>query len=151
MTMTDLFESLTAQVGIERTESVGVVERRDLERFAIACGATPLDGIAPPLFVTSMMGWSAGDPEELLDGDGTSRADTRGIDVHDVRLMGAGQDVVVHEQVHAGTTLAVHTSVDDVRLKRGAGGEFLMLTVLRKFSDDSGRVLITCRESFIAR
>lgn len=154
------YELLRAEVGKEHTQALGIIAERDLERFAHASHAPEgwddqrgPDGalVAPPLFLSSVMGWGAGPPEEHLDTDGTSTEETRGLPLDGVRLMGAGQDLEFHQPVRAGTSVVAHTSLEDVQLKNGSSGTLLIMQVLRRFLDGNGQLLVTCRESFIAR
>jgi acyl dehydratase len=151
----DQYERLQAELGTEHTERLGVIDRRDIARFATASHAPTSsrggDAVAPPLFLSSIMGWGSGPPEDELDTDGTAPAETRGLAVGGVRLMGAGQDLEFHAPVRAGTTVVVHTSLADVQLKHGRSGSLLLMRILRRFTDEHGQPLITCRESFIAR
>lgn len=148
---------LRSELGRESTERLGVVQGRDIERFALATQAPPprrdADGalLAPPLFLSSVMGWGAGAPETELDVDGTAPSDTRGLPVGGVRLMGAGQELRFHAPVREGTSVVVHTSLADVELKEGRSGPLLLMRILRRFTDDCGRELVTCHESFVAR
>lgn len=151
------YQRLQAEVGKERSERLGVVARRDLERFAFASHA-PLpqpgsDGsvVAHPLFLSSVMGWGAGPPEEELDTDGTAASDTRGLPLEGVRLMGAGQELEFHAMVHDDTNVVVHTTLTDLEMKHGRSGAMLVLRILRRFTDEAGRALVSCHESFIAR
>ncbi|TDE10595.1 FAS1-like dehydratase domain-containing protein [Jiangella asiatica] len=145
------YERLRGELDVERHERLGVVHARDLERFAVAAGTPAPWSSAPPLYVSSVMGWDVGPAEGELRPDGSGVAETRGLPLDGVRLMGAGQDLELHEPVRAGTAVVVHTRLTDVRRKDGRSGAFLVLEVLRRFTDDGGRPLVTCRESFIAR
>ncbi|WP_326725687.1 MaoC family dehydratase N-terminal domain-containing protein [Streptomyces sp. NBC_00243] len=149
-------ERLKAEVGTERTERLGTIRHGDIARFAVASHAPPPrpgpgDATAPPLFLSSVMGWGDGPAESELDADGTAASDTRGIPLGGVRLMGAGQDLEFHNPVRAGVSVVVHTSLDDVQLKHGRSGSLLLLRIRRRFTDEAGTPLVTCRESFIAR
>lgn len=154
------YNRLRPEVGREHSQHLGVISERDLQRFAVASHAPegwdhdrgPEGGRpAPPLFLSSVMGWGAGEPEGRLGSDGTSPEETRGLPLDGVRLMGAGQDLEFHAPVRAGTSVFVHTSLDNVRIKHGSSGTLLIMQVLRRFTDDEGQPLVTCRESFIAR
>lgn len=154
------FEQLLVEVGKEHTTKLGTIAARDLHRFAIASraldgwsdqGHTEGETVAPPLYLSSVMGWAAGPPEDELDNDGTSVEETRGLPLAGVRLMGAGQDLEFHAPVRAGASVVAHTSLEDVQLKHGRSGTLLIMQVLRRFTDAAGRPLVTCRESFVAR
>ncbi|WP_170140242.1 FAS1-like dehydratase domain-containing protein [Prauserella marina] len=149
-------EALRAELGRERAERLGVLDGRDIARFAVVTGQPERRDVtgavlAPPTFLSSVMGWGAGVPDDELDGDGTAAEDTRGLPLEGVRLMGAGQELEFHAPVPAGTAVVVHTSLTDVRMKEGRTGPLLLLRILRRFTTDAGRALVTCHESFIAR
>jgi hypothetical protein len=161
MTLRQAYEGLRTVLGQEQSQRLGALNGRDLERFAIAShdprwasqdgrpsGTVPE---APPLYLSSVMGWSAGPRENELRADGSGLDETRGLPLDGVRLMGAGQSLEFHEPVREGDSVVVHTSLTDVELKTGRSGDLLILQISRRFTDDSGRPLVTCRESFIAR
>lgn len=153
-TLDATYQRLRAELGKETTQRLGAISRRDLERFAAASGATVDEDDRPaahPLFLSSVMGWGAGAAEHELGADGTSAEETRGLPLGGVRLMGAGQSVEFHAPVLEEMYVVVHTSLAEVSLKDGRSGPLLLLQVLRRFADDTGRRLITCRESFIGR
>lgn len=150
------FERLRAELGRERSETLAVLVGSDLERFVVVSHSAvqrALDGrlVAPPLFLSSVMGWGAGPANNALGVDGTSAEVTRGLPLDGVRLMGAGQDLEFHEPVLEGMSIVVHTSLADARLKHGRSGTLLILQIMRRFTDDGDRPLVTCRETFIAR
>ena len=144
-------ERLRMELDVEREERLGVVRARDLARFAVASGTPDPWRHAPPLYLSSVMGWGTGPPEDELRPDGSGVAETRGLPLDGVRLMGAGQDLELHEPVADGVAVTVHTRLVDVTRKDGAAGPLLILEVLRRFVGDDGRPLVTCRETFIAR
>lgn len=157
-TFEDHHQRLRAMIGLDHTTRLGPISRRDLNRFAVACGdpdlaAEDAEGqlVAPPLFLSSVMSWGAGAAEDLLHPDGTSVEDTRGFHLDGLRLMGAGQDLEFHSPVQEGMSVVVHTRVENVQLKSGDSGPLLILRLLRRFTDDAVGPLVTCRETFIAR
>lgn len=154
------YQRLRDEIGREHTQRLGIIDGRDLQRFAMASHApvelcdhrgNRTELVAPPLFLSSVMGWGPGDSESALGADGTSTDETRGLPLAGVRLMGAGQDLQFHAPVHEGRRVVAHTSLTDVQIKRGASGTLLIMQVLRRFTDEDGNPLVTCRESFIAR
>ncbi|WP_051791452.1 FAS1-like dehydratase domain-containing protein [Amycolatopsis jejuensis] len=150
-TLRSHYRRLRGELGNPRTEDLGVLTQRDIDRFAVASHAPVTGTQAPPLFLSSVMGWGAGPPEGELDTDGTAVADTRGLRLTGVRLMGAGQNLEFHAPVEAGTRVLAHTSLRDVEIKYGQSGPLLVLCLERQFTDDTGRPLVTCQETFIAR
>ncbi len=167
--MTADFEAIHAQilpkVGEVHRQRLGRISAKEFQRFAYAIGdLNPhyVNGesphttdfppiVAPPLFLSGVMGWSPGPPEEALRGDGTGLTETAGLPLAGLRLMGAGQDLLLREVIVDNMEIVVDVSVDDVELKRGRTGTLLILHILRRYFDGEGREVLTCRESFIAR
>jgi hydroxyacyl-ACP dehydratase HTD2-like protein with hotdog domain len=145
-------EWLAAEVGVSRRRELGTLESRDLERFALASGGpAPADGQAPPLYLSSVMGWSPGPPEDELRPDGSGADETRGLPLAGLRLMGAGQELEFHAPARAGDRVVETTTLLAVRRKTGRSGDLLLLRVRRDFADGANRPLITCHETFVAR
>lgn len=158
--LAQVYERLRAELGREHSHALGVIDGRNMRRFAVASNApgdwTETDEdddaqVAPPLYLSSVMGWGSGPAESELRADGSGLDDTRGLPLEGVRLMGAGQELEFHEPVRAGMSVVEHTSLADVQLKAGRSGPLLIMNVRRRFTDESGRALVTCRESFIGR
>jgi hypothetical protein len=106
---------------------------------------------AHPLHVSSTMGWGSGPVESELRPDGSGIDETRGLPLEGVRLMGAGQELEFHARVRDGIAVVAHTSLAGVQLKAGRSGDLLIINVSRHFTDESGKQLVTCRETFIGR
>lgn len=144
---------------------LGRVSRKDFQRFAFAIDdLNPRyldenearahgfpDVVAPPIYLSGVMGWEPGPAEWELRPDGTGRTETAGLPLEGLRLMGAGQELEFHHPVTDGLHVKAHVSLDRAELKQGRSGQLLLLRILRRFVDGDGRELITCRESFIAR
>lgn len=139
-------ERLAAETGVTRRRDLGTLAARDLERFAVVAGAP-----VAQLYLSSVMGWSAGPPESGLRPDGTGLDETRGLPLDGLRLMGAGQELEFHRPVRAGDRVVEHTTLLGVRRRSGRSGDQLLLTLRRRFTDDADRPLVTCRETFVAR
>ncbi|MGH3240708.1 MAG: FAS1-like dehydratase domain-containing protein [Spirillospora sp.] len=160
----EVCERVREQVGTVVRDSLGRVSATEFQRFAMAAGETDpvyfddaaaraagLPGaVAPPLFLSSVLGWGAGPADAELGADGTGD-ETAGLPLAGLRLMGAGQDLDFHNPVHDGVRVVRETSVEDVTLKAGRSGPFLVITRLRRFLDESGTPLLTCRDNLIAR
>lgn len=158
-------ERIKRELGEIRRLPVGTVRRLESQRFAIAaddrnplffddalaraCGYPAV--VAPPLYLSSVMGWEAGPPQESLRLDGTPAADATALAVEGLRLMGAGQELEFHRPVADGTEVVMEFSVTNVELKQGRSGDLLVIEVQKKYLDRAGRPLVTCRENFIAR
>ncbi len=160
-----VYEQVRRQLGKTRQVSIGKIARRDFQRFAIACeNLNPLffdDGfaqtcgypgeIAPPLYLSSMMGLEAGPPQEELRADGTPAADATSLAMERLRLMGGGQQLEFHRPVTEGTEAVMEFSVSNVELKQGRSGPIILIEVEKKYRDGAGQLLVLCRENFIAR
>ena len=152
-------------VGKEHTQELGRISQKDFQRFAYAIGdlnfryldeekarAAGLPSVvAPPLYLSGVMGWEPGPADEELRRDGTGRAETAGLPLEGLRLMGAGQEIEIHHPVVDGMEIVARVSLASVELKDGRSGPLLLLQILRRYIDGEGREVLTCRESFIAR
>lgn len=147
------YEVVRESIGRESVDLLGRIDGRDARRFTVAVrGREPEPGEhVHPLFVTSVLGWGAGPEQDGLRPDGLGPGDIRGVPAEDVRVMGAGQEIVVHRPPEPGTTITVHTSVADARYREGRSGELLIVRVRRRFTDEDGADLVTCHETFVAR
>ena len=147
------YEAVQDHVGAERTQPLGAIGTRDAQRFAVAVrGLEPhADEPMHPLFLTSVLGWGTGPAEGELRSDGLGPDDTRGLPAGALRVMGAGQEVVVHREPRPGVLITVHTSIVDAQFREGRSGELLIVRVRRRFTDDTGHDLVTCHETFLAR
>ncbi|WP_158581449.1 FAS1-like dehydratase domain-containing protein [Actinomadura spongiicola] len=148
-TLEEVCEDVRKRIGTVTRDDLGPVSARDFQRFAVAAGEPP-GATAPPLFLSSVLGWGAGPTGDALSPDGTGD-ETAGLPLDGLRLMGAGQDLDFHAPVRDGTRVVRETSVEDVTLKQGGSGPFLVITMLRMFADESGTPLVTCRDNLIAR
>lgn len=150
------YERLRVEIGTTKSVELGPVRRRDFERFATAVGLDQVTNAsdpmtAPHLYLSSVMGWGAGPPEDDLGADGTSARESRGFPLAGLRLMGAGQDLDFHNPVRDSMTVTETTLLDDVQLKAGRSGPLLTIQLVRRFFDQAGTLLVTCRETFIGR
>lgn len=156
VSMTEIYENTRKLVGIVHPRELGRIERRDLERFGAATGAdapVPDDGplVAHPLYLTAVLGWGAGPANEDLRPDGTEVLDIDAIPLSGLRLMGGGQDLELHADVTEGMTVRSEFSLEGVEIKEGRSGSLLLLHVLRQYWDEQGTLLVTCRETLMAR
>ncbi|WP_242909505.1 FAS1-like dehydratase domain-containing protein [Actinomadura terrae] len=149
-TLDEVYRRVLEHVGTSRREDLGRVTARDFQRFAVAAGEPP-GAVAPPLFPTSVLGWEAGPPQDALRPDGTTDDEMADLPLAGLRMMGAGQDIDFHAPVRDGTHIVRETSIEDVALKEGRSGPFLVVTLLRAYRDASGTPLVTSRENLIAR
>jgi acyl dehydratase len=159
------YERAQAAVGQVHELPLGRMNAKEFQRFAYATGdLNPIytddeaareqglpGAVAPPLYLSGVMGWEPGPAEADLRPDGTGRTETVGLPLEGLRLMGAGQDIELLHPVVDGMHIVAHVSLDGVELKHGRSGTLLLLRVLRRYVDGDGREVLTCRESFIAR
>lgn len=137
---------------VVRTE-LGPVHELDLARFDTAvCGSVEGDigGLATPLYLSSVLAWSAGPAEKELLPDGNAPDPFSGIDLAGLRLMGGGQELVLHGELRAGVPVSLEVTIADVELKSSRTGSLLVLTVERRYSDPDG-LLVECTERFLGR
>jgi len=161
----EIYEEVKAQVGKVRKIPIGVVARRDFERFAVAVGdSNPLffddafarahgysAAIAPSLYLSAVLGWESGPPEDGLRVDGIPSRDSMAVPTAGLRVMGGGQDLEFHRAITAGMDVVIEFSVSGVELKEGRTGSLLIVELQKRFVTTDGTPLITCREKFIAR
>ncbi|PRX50457.1 MaoC dehydratase-like protein [Prauserella shujinwangii] len=147
------YDAVRETIGQERAERLGRIDSRDVRRFTVAVrGEEPRpEDPVHPLFLTSILHWGTGPGGSGLRPDGLGPDDTHGLPVDEVRVMGAGQEIVVHRRPEPGTVVTIHTSVTDADYRHGRTGELLIVRVRRRFGDDSGADLVTCHETFLAR
>lgn len=152
----EVYENTRQLVGVVHPRDLGRIERRDLERFSFAAGAAagsagdrPL--VAHPLYLTAVLGWGAGPATGDLRPDGTEILDIDAIPLSGLRLMGGGQNLEFHADVTEGMTVRSEFSLEGVEVKGGRSGPLLLLHVLRQYWDEQGTLLVTCRETLMAR
>jgi hydroxyacyl-ACP dehydratase HTD2-like protein with hotdog domain len=161
VSVSDVFELVheraRSRVGVVERRVLGQVSASDFARFAVATDdldlryTAPGTEIAPPLYLSSVLTWGAGPEQGDLRDDGTSGQETVALSLENLRLMGGGQDLEYHREVPAGTTVVLETSIEGAELKDGRSGRLLLLHVLRRYTDETGSTLLTCRETFLAR
>lgn len=157
VSIAEICENTRKLVGVMHPRDLGRIERRDLERFSVAAGAGPAGPVgdqplvAHPLFLTAVLGWGSGPAHDELRPDGTEILDIDAIPLSGLRLMGGGQDLEFHADVTEGMTVRSEFSLECVEVKEGRSGSLLLLHVLRQYWDDQGTLLVTCRETLMAR
>jgi acyl dehydratase len=161
----DAHSELEALIGHEGPELSGTVSARDIERFAVASSdASPIyadeeaarqagyDGIpSPPLMLSSVLEWGAGPRLNDLRPDGTGLGRESWLPLDGLRLMGGGQDLLLHSPVLAGTEFVAQPALESVTLKQGAAGSMVLMVIKTEFRTPEGVDLVTCRETLIAR
>jgi acyl dehydratase len=163
--LTAIFDRVKSVIGSPFAVQTGVVSTTDLQRFAVASDDyNPVyfddeaaqgaghDGLAaPPLYLSSVLGWGAGPPEKELRADGIGN-ELAMLPIDGVSLMGVGQELEFLEPVRAGMSFRLVSTLEDVEIKHGRSGVFLLLTIAREFTDaDRTVVVLRCRESYVGR
>ncbi len=160
-----LYEEVRRGIGKIERFKLGIIGQREFQRFAIASDdlnplyfdeefakAAGRAGIsAPPLFLSSVMGWEAGPPQGSLRSDGTAGQEVALLPTEGLRLMGGGQELEFHRPVTDGTEVTMELATEGVELKEGRSGPFLVIKLRRRYLDHDEQALVTCRETFIAR
>jgi hypothetical protein len=157
-----LYESMRRQIGVEYTLELGCVTTLDCQRFALASGMSTPEYLsvketipveAPPLMVSAIMGWGVGPVEDEMRVDGSLPTDMArlGLPVEGLRLMGAGQTLDFYLPITSGQPLTMRGKLNEVELKSGRSGQFIILSIVRQYFDERENELLRCREQFIAR
>ncbi len=163
--LADVHRELEAMVGRHGPPLRGRLERRDIERYAVACGdPSPIyaseaaareagyDAVpSPPVMLSSIIEWGAGPSLDGLRVDGTGVGRESWLPLQGLALMGGGQDLVFHAPVLAGTAVEAQTTLERVELKEGGAGAMVLLTIRTDYRDGDGAELVTCHETLIAR
>lgn len=138
-----------ARLGQTNRRDLGVVSATDVARFATAIGVDPGEDV-PPLYLTSVLGWTAGPPEDDLPPDGALPDQLAGLDTGAVRLMGAGQNIEFLATVEVGMTVTEQTTIESAELKHGRSGDLTVVEVARELTTED-TTLLRCVETFIVR
>ena len=159
-----IYEAIRKQVGLSSRRDIGQLRSIDMQRFAVAVGddlpitmnaavaaaAGLPDVAAPPLFLSTVMGWDSGPSESQLLADGVAPGGLADLPFGGLRVMGGGQSLEFFHPVVAGTRIVVETRIKDVQLKEGRSGPLILIQVERMFFGDGER-LLRCVETFIGR
>lgn len=138
-------------VGTSGGEIRARADRRDFARFAVACGDEDPGDVAPPLFLTSVIEWGAGPPLSALREDGTGATHDDFLPLDGLRLLGGGQELEFGEDLVHGTEFTARPTLEDATLRDGRSGPLLLIRVSTEFRTTDGRVLLTRRETLLAR
>lgn len=156
MDVREAYETARAQLRRTCRRELGEMRELDFRRFAIAVGdplPPPADGaavFAPPLYLSAVLGWHEGPDEKRLRPDGADSEVLPAVDLGSLRLMGVGQSLELYEPVLNGARVVEEISIDDVQLKEGESGSFILISLKRLFSS-GGRPLVRCIETFVGR
>jgi acyl dehydratase len=147
----------------EQIDMLGEITALMFQRYAIAVGdlnpiyfddaaarAAGYPGIvAPPNFLTSVLGWQPGPAEPDLLDDGTEPGmlvpELRGL-----RLMGGGNELTFGKPVRPGAIVTARRKLVDLYRREAKFGELIFSISDVVYTDQDGERLVTCRETVIA-
>ena len=148
-----VWTSARTAVGAINHVDLGTVDDRDLGRYATAvAGSVDADiaGMSTELFLSSVLVWGDGPPEDDLLPDGNAADPFAGFDVAGLRLMAGGQELDFHRDLVPGVRIVLDVVLAAADLTQTRSGPLLVLRVDRRYSDEHG-VLVECRETFLGR
>lgn len=160
-----VYEQAKRCLGMRDEIAIGPIHRREFQRFAMTVGdrnplyfdeaAARAAGhaalVVPPLFLSAVMGWGAGPAESELREDGLAESDSFLVPMPGLRVMGGGQQLEWHAPVLEGMHVTLQREVEDVQWREGRSGAMVLMTIVRRYVDEGGRLLVSCRETFIIR
>ncbi|MBI2964285.1 MAG: MaoC family dehydratase N-terminal domain-containing protein [Deltaproteobacteria bacterium] len=161
----DYFAEARSFIGHRDEQRLGCVTEVALQRYAVAVGdlnplyfddqaarAAGYPGIiAPPNFLSAVLGWQAGPPEGELRPDGTTAADVAFIALPGARLMGGGQELEIVRPVRPGDEVTLERRLADVEKREGKSGTLTLLKIEKRYRNQHDELLLICRETLIAR
>lgn len=147
----------------EQMRVLGEVTALMFQRYAIAVGdlnpvyfdddaarAAGYPGIiAPPNFLTSVLGWEAGPPEAELLEDGTE-AKILVPEIRGLRLMGGGHELTYGQPVRPGDIVTARRKLVDLYERAAKFGQLVFALSDIRYTNQRGEHLVTCRETIIA-
>lgn len=147
----------------EVVRALGEVTAIAFQRYAIAVGdLNPIyfdDGaardagypgiVAPPNFLTSILGWDAGPPEGELLTDGTE-ATNLVPEIQGLRLMGGGHELSFGVPVRPGDAITVRRKLVDLYQRNSKMGALTFAVSEIVYTNQRGEHVVTCRETVIA-
>ena len=159
-------EQARALIGMETSSQLGEVTLRELQRYAVAVGdMNPLyfdeeyagrsaygGTIAPPNFLTAIIGWHPGPPEEQLTPDGRPAGREYTLPLKGVtRAMGGGQELEFLAPVRPGDSFTRVTKLVDISEKEGKSGRLVIVEAEQRYVNQRGETAVVCRTSTILR
>jgi acyl dehydratase len=142
---------------------LGEVAALAFQRYAIAVGdLNPVyfdDGaaraagypgiVAPPNFLTSVLGWEPGPPEGELLEDGTEKR-LLAPEIQGLRLMGGGHELTFGQPVRPGDVVTARRKLVDLYQREAKFGLLTFAVSEIVYQNQRGEHLVTCRETVIA-
>jgi acyl dehydratase len=146
-----------------RTRIIGEITALMFQRYAVAAGdlnpiyfddaAARAAGhpgvVAPPNFLTSVLGWEAGPAEGELLEDGTERA-ILVPEIEGLRLMGGGHELTFGQAVRPGDVVTARRKLVELYEREAKFGLLTFAISEIVYTNQRGEHLVTCRETVIA-
>lgn len=147
----------------EQVRTIGEITALMFQRYAIAVGdlnpiyfddaaarAAGYPGVvAPPNFLTSVLGWEAGPAEGDLLEDGTE-AGVLAPEIRGLRLMGGGHDLTFGQAVRPGDVVTARRKLVELYAREAKFGLLTFAISEIVYTNHRGEHLVTCRETVIA-
>ncbi len=105
--------------------------------------------MAPPNFLSSVLGWEAGPAEDELLEDGTEPK-ILVPEIQGLRLMGGGHDLTFGEAVRPGDVITARRKLADLYQRESKMGLLTFAVSEIVYTNQRGEHLVTCRETVIA-
>ncbi len=155
-----------ALVGLEWEEQLGEICAIDAQRFALTVGdfnpsyfdddyarARGLKGmIVPPTFLTAMISWGIGAPEDRLLSDGMPPGHGQQPEnIRGLRRMAGGQNHKFHCPVYPGDALLRKTRITSVQERQGRSGNFVTMEWLDRYFNQQDELVLECEVTSILR
>ncbi|MCL4746767.1 MAG: MaoC family dehydratase [Burkholderiaceae bacterium] len=142
---------------------LGEITAIAFQRYAIAVGdlnpiyfddaaarAAGYPGIvAPPNYLSSVLGWEAGPAEGELLPDGLER-NASVAEIQGLRLMGGGHDLAFGAPVRPGDIISASRKLLELYERESKMGPLIFAVSEIVYSNQRGENVVTCRETVIA-
>ena len=151
---------LQHRLGEETTEPVGILQRHDFLRFAVATGdsdyLTMVDGLppdepapAPMLYLPGTLHWTPGPREADLRPDGLTGRDAPGVIDEAVNVLHGGQAIVLVRPALEGMKVRARRQLRRAERKAGRSGDFLLIQTTTRYDDDREQLLVTVDDTIL--
>jgi len=148
MSLDVIEERLRSVLNAASTEDLGVLQRRDFLRYALAAGddvyvteaerASENERLrSPVMFLPGILHWTVGPHERELRADGLAARDAPGVTDEAVNVMHGGQRIEFHRRATEGDRVTAHRMLVRVDRKRGRNGDFLVTVTTTRFVRES--------------
>lgn len=161
----DVAAQLRARIGDSQRLDHGVIDRRLIQRYAVAIDdREPLfsdpeharaagfdDVVAPPNMLAGVIEWGQGGWQDELKPDGTGEEGSLSEATRGLRVMGGGEETELLHPLVAGMRLIETHTLADVVVKEGKAGRLLLIHSDVTFEADGGPVLSRSRRTVLGR